>query len=310
MEKKTDVLGMLQTGNNAGWFSGLILAVLTIPIWLLGRHCTGAVAPNRQEKPAASHGGTGLSDNRTGDPGKWKSREREAPKRPELRPLTPEQRERGIAEDAAFRKQAYAAYEAALERDAATNPQLREVMNLRAEAGKDVEKLSEIRARIRSWESASPGQRSVLNVMRPTTGILAIVRQMEDGRVRAALGPPSADVRKRVAGSLVEMGIAPAAMMTDEVDAAALSSLREQLLLRIGEISARPGLPADLFNRETGTLLAGEELHRMLGTRAKELASPATRELADQAGREVAIHSKELEKRTQEQMRKNAAEAP
>ncbi|WAC18703.1 hypothetical protein OVA24_15850 [Luteolibacter sp. SL250] len=310
MEKKTDVPAMVGSARNAGWFGGLILAVLTIPIWLLGRHCTGAAASTREGKPAASQGGTGLSRDGTDDPGKWKSRERGAPKRPELKPLTPEQREQGIAEDAAFRKQAYAAYEAALERDAATNPELRAVVDLRAEAGRDVEKLTEIRARIRLWQSVASGQGSVLNEMRPVTGMLATVRQMEDERMRAALGDPTPEVRKGLAISLVDHGLPPAAVMGGGADAAALSSLREQLFNKIDGISARPGLPADLFNRSTGALLVSEDLHRKLGARAKALASPATQNLAAQAAKDIAIHSKELEKRTQEQMRKNAAADP
>jgi hypothetical protein len=300
VEKKPAGLRSLQIGNYAGWYGGLILVLLTLSIWFLGQRRTESKSSSWQGKRPASQDKAFLSGDGSDAPSKWRSRARDAPKRPNLKPLTPEQREQGIAEDAAFRKQAYAAYEGALQRDAATNPELRAVMDLRAETGKDTEKLSETRARIRSWESASPGMRSILNDIRPTTDILAIVRQMEDRRVHAILGPPSDEVKKRIAGSLVDMGISPSAMLTENSGNASLISLRGQLLQEIDKISDRPGLPTDLFNRETGLLLMSEELHRILSTRARELASPATKELADQADSEVAIQTKQLEERTKE----------
>jgi len=292
--------------KNAGWVVGLILFLLLTICFLWKKDSLTPESHSVSTETRRSSKDTSPAEFAV--PGEWKSKERPEPKRPAMMPLTPEQHGRAIAEDIAFRKRAYEAYEAALERDAASNPELRKTLDLRKHYGKDLDKLDAATAKIWAWQRASGSGRGWWNEATQLTGLLSEIRPRHDADLRAILGPPDPMRSKGLAGSLIDLGIPPTAVMEGVAqDDAALTAIEQQLYQRLDRIAGQSNAPPDYFTRTIYDLMLGRNLHSSLGARAKSQATPTTQALAGKAAKEVAAHAQEMRKRADEQMRANAA---
>ncbi|WAC20714.1 hypothetical protein OVA24_04880 [Luteolibacter sp. SL250] len=179
-------------------------------------------------------------------------------------------------------------YEAALKKEAQSNPELAKVLALHDAYQKDNRALGPITEGINAWvengqdAAEKTARRSVFNGMHSITHMLATTYQWKEADLAAITDPEDTSARKRFAKQLISEGIDPGPFLGDVEEArAGIDSIHRQLYEKLESKMSEAGAPGELFNQRTYDLMINYSLEGHFKAKSYRLASEETKKLAD-----------------------------